>query len=542
MTDIPHPASYGLKHEKWRGGQYETVEWGLELGGDGVMELPTGAGKTGVARAIASQRRVVALTHTLNLQEVNYGGLYGFDVLKGRRHYPCVNLDLMGATADECVYAGNMTKCPVSHRCLYRLQRELVRGSKRASLNYWLYFFLRQKWGDVDYLVMDEAHDLSELTISLAGISIYEPARKKWKLTPFPIIIEMSDEWQTVYGIAIRPYENAIHWLEKSAVTLQQQYRELSKLAKSSPEDRKALRQLELFGKKVASTLSALRAAPDDWYIKSGQGAGMYRGKKVPAFVAKPKTARHHFPRYFLSETHKAILMSATIGDVEAFAEELGIMAYSWWQQDSAWGPETRPIHILPAPRMSRSNTTKHPSAFEEQADVIAEAILGCPDDWSGLIHVTRKSEAGKLADRLARRGLQDRVWAMPGADGSYVPTDQQVEAWQERKAEVSNSICLSWSVWAGYDGLDERICIAAKSPAPFLGDEFERQRMEYSHKTYNWRTANQLAQGLGRTRRGRECDYDTDGEMRGFVAIADGSWKRIRKYLPGWVREAVVE
>jgi len=65
---------------------------------------------------------------------------------------------------------------------------------------------------------------------------------------------------------------------------------------------------------------------------------------------------------------------------------------------------------------------------------------------------------------------------------------------------------------------------------------------MEYSHKTYNWRTANILAQGLGRTRRGRPEDYDTNGEMRGFVAIADGSWKRIKKYLPGWVKEAIVE
>ena len=65
---------------------------------------------------------------------------------------------------------------------------------------------------------------------------------------------------------------------------------------------------------------------------------------------------------------------------------------------------------------------------------------------------------------------------------------------------------------------------------------------MEYSRKTYNWRTANQLAQGLGRTRRGRECDYDVNGQVNGFVAVADGSWKRVKKFLPGWVMEAIVE
>jgi Rad3-related DNA helicase len=509
QTEIPHPKSYGLPHNEWRPKQHDSVLWGLDVKRNGLMEAPTGSGKTAVIRAIAATERVVALTRTLNLQVANYGQSYSFDVLKGRRHYPCAHPDLEGMPADECIYAGNMTKCAWSTRCKYRLQRDLVKRSKRASLNYWLYFFLRQKWEDFDYLAMDEAHDLSELTISLAGVTIRERDRLKWGLPQFPIIMELSPERQALYGIAIHPYQDAIAWLVKCQAILRARYNDLSRVVQGDPAKRKRLRQCELFGKKVASTLEALQNAPDDWYIKSGRKVGSWNGRPCPAFVAKPLTARHHFPRYFLGNGHKSILMSATIGDPGAFAEELGIAEFEWRQLESVWAPETRPIHILNVPRMSRSNTLKHPSAFEKQADAIAKAIRYCPEDWSGIIHVTRKAEAPAIAERLANRGLADRVYVPPEA-----PTDQQMQAWQARKARVPNSIILAWDWWAGVDLLDEKICIAAKSPAPYLGDEFEQMRMEYSRKTYNWRTANVLAQGLGRTRRGRPEDYKTTTRM----------------------------
>jgi hypothetical protein len=50
------------------------------------------------------------------------------------------------------------------------------------------------------------------------------------------------------------------------------------------------------------------------------------------------------------------------------------------------------------------------------------------------------------------------------------------------------------------------------------------------------------MEQGLGRTRRGRAEDYDSAGERRGLVAIADGNWKRVQKYLSASLREAIVE
>jgi len=127
----------------------------------------------------------------------------------------------------------------------------------------------------------------------------------------------------------------------------------------------------------------------------------------------------------------------------------------------------------------------------------------------------------------------------MPGWDGAYTPTDEQVKAWSARKRKVPGSICVSWALWEGYDGLDERIDIVAKTPYPYLGDDYEKARMAYSGKLFHWRTACQMEQGLGRTRRGYDEDY---GEENGYVAIADGSWSRVRKYMSAALQSAIVE
>ena len=52
---------------------------------------------------------------------------------------------------------------------------------------------------------------------------------------------------------------------------------------------------------------------------------------------------------------------------------------------------------------------------------------------------------------------------------------------------------------------------------------------------------AQQLQQGCGRTRRGREQDYDLNGERRGLVVVADENWHRVRKYLDDDFRESMV-
>lgn len=526
MTLSPTPADFGLHHPEWRFKQLDMVNWCIEAGGFNAVEASTGSGKTAFARATSSRRSVIALCRTKNLQAENYGNEYGATVLFGRSNYECIHPDAeVGATCAECLHS-KMIKCEHYYSCKYAMARDAARSSSFAALNY--AYYLTAYWPRNDgasVLFCDEAHQLSDITLNFAGCTITQKQRVDWSLPAFPeitpsggMLIKMSD-----------PVVDATGWLYKCQAQLRAVYRQLK-----YADDNKKMATCENVGRKIKATIQALEQCPEDWYIKSGRQARKFRGQYQPGFVAKPLTARHHFPTYFDNDT--VIAMSATIGSPGAFMAELGIERYNFKAVPNQWRPEMRKVHILDAPRMGYKAT---PEDFSKQADVIAEAIKSCPSDWSGLVHVTRKKEAQLLADRLSRRGLSDRVWVTPGWDGTYTPTDEQARAWNNRRNRVPGSICVTWAFWEGYNGLDEKICIAAKTPFPFIGSAYEKQRLAYSHSFFSQRTAYQLEQGLGRTRRGRACDY---GEGNGFVAIADGNWTRVKKYFSQDMREAIVE
>ena len=525
------PDEYGIHHGEWREGQEETVEWGYELpGGAGILEMPTGSGKTALPAALSSKHRVVSLTKTKLLQIENYAGTYGFDALFGRGNYDCVYTRAKAGTmADECAFSDDgMHKCPQYGQCPYGQQRETVRASFAASLNYSYWLYAYEKWPDIDYLVCDEAHQLPEIVVQWAGCNLTNKDRINFDLPNFPVL---NNRTENMLGDST--LDKALDFLSSCRSVLANEYRTLRNLALEDSSSRRRFRAVERLGMKIAATIGAIHQSSDDWYIKSGPSVGYESGRKTWGFISRPLTARYHFKRYFM-RNWQTIAMSATIGNPEVFCKELGISEYNFRTVPSVWPKETRQINVLDVPRLGRSAKD---SAWNKQADEIVKAIESVPDEWCGLIHVTSKAESARLADRLARRGLQDRVWTPPKK-----PTNEQIAAWNEQKEKVPNSIAVSWAMWEGYDGLDEKINIVAKVPFGFLGDEYEKARQRYDGKFYFQRAAWQFEQGLGRTRRGREQDYDTNGEKKGLVACADGSWKWIRKYISEATKEALVE
>jgi hypothetical protein len=193
---------------------------------------------------------------------------------------------------------------------------------------------------------------------------------------------------------------------------------------------------------------------------------------------------------------------------------------------------------------MGHSATERNPANWDLQAKIMAKKIKELPHTWAGLILVTRRKEAQLLGERLAKLGLQDRIWIMPGADGTYVPTNQQIEFWQQRMRHKSNSICISFSLWQGYDGKELQFVLIAKTPFSVISEDFERARMIYDPKFFLQRCAYILEQGAGRCRRGEVSDYNdkNNSVFNSYVAIADGSWSRVQKYFSESLRESIVK
>lgn len=541
---------YGLPHATLRPHQAETIQWLLSPKKNAlVVNAPTGSGKTSFAAAVASRQRVVALVKTKNLQTENYGGSYSFDVLYGRGNYECVHPEASSyATAAECMYQGAMYECEYAGECPYLVAKGYASSSFRASLNY--AYWLAARWpaeklaAAEGYLFCDEAHQLSDVVLDHTSVMMTMAERLEWDLPAFPVVRGRATEAEI---------EACCDWLRQAECVLVAAARKLAPQGadgdeeERGPDDPKAeklnevtmrrLRKCRSLIAKVGTVYEALRANPTDWFIRCGPGARATLAGREPAFIARPLTARYHFPHFFLDDAWKTVMMSATIGDPATFAEELGLDDYDYRDIPNAWAPVQRPVRVLDAPPMGYK-TREDETVLNKQAKVIADAINECPRDWTGIIHVTRKTEAVALAGRLAQHGIPAwRLWTPNPTAG----TEKSIADWKREKQRTSGALAVTWNMVEGYDGREEKICIVAKTPFPSLGDEYERERMAYSGAMFLQRTAWSLEQMCGRTRRGNAADYDTDGQRNGLVCIADANYKRVQRYLSADFRAALV-
>lgn len=535
-TPASHAHAYGLPHPTNRPGQLETIQWLETLrvdtapgatGAAVLLSAPTGSGKTSFAAAMGHNTPTIALVKTKLLQVENYEKSYGFTVLYGMGNYRCVNSDAEpGAMCDSCLFREEPSDCPVYGDCLYHRQKHVAQSERKASLNY--PYWLMARWPrtrlhdeeGTGYLFLDEAHQLSDITLEHASVTLTMKQRLEWDFPAFPALRGTATQADA---------QLAADWLDDALAGVESH---LGGLLPGSKKEAQAVAMI----RRLEAVIVALNTNAADWYLRSGPGVIEQGDARLPGFIVRPLTARWHFPGKFLGRW-RTVLMTATVGDPVTFAAELGLPdTHIYRDIPNAWRPEQRPVQVLAAPAMGHK-VHDDETVQMEQARVIADAIKACPAHWSGLIHVTSKSQAQALTRRLAKLGLGARVWT-PGPTDS---TDWQLRQWQQFRDHTRGALAVVWAWWEGYDGRKEQISIVAKTPFPNIADEYERERMRYDGKFYLQRAAWQMEQALGRTRRGVDSDYDTPDERRGLVAIADGNYTRIQKYLSPSAREALV-
>jgi Rad3-related DNA helicase len=536
------PHLIGVPHDTWRDGQRETVEWLFDDTQPSVriIESCCGSGKTATAKALSHRHRTLACTRTRNLQQ-NYHDVYNAAILFGKSNYPCIHPEApRGSTADECLYKklGGMRKCPYVP-CEYIQKHDAALASSFSCLNYALWLIERNKWTPPpEALVLDECHLLPDITLEHCGTQITQKQLTEWHLPDFP---ELDSNGGGLIFRSEPPNSQAADWLEECVTRLERQHTKLENEAKDgNPRIVARVRECDYFKKRLEAVIEALDQSEDGWYIRSGRSVIEYRGQMEPGFTCKPLTARFHFPRFFLQKRALTMLMSATVGKPSALAKCLGISEFSFRVVPNQWPPEARRIYVAEdAPHMNYRSTE---ADYDKQAEIIVKMLNDSNltrREWSGLIHVTRISEATILAQRLAKHGIGDRLWVPP----TNVGTNEQVRQWNEYRDQHPGAIAISWALREGYDGLNEKICIVAKTPFSPVGTpgSYENVRMSYDAEFYRLSTAWDLTQAWGRTRRGRDEDYDTPTETRGFVAIVDNSYRRIKSYLPSDVSDALV-
>lgn len=502
MTETPQDYGLPADHGEWRPSQKEALDIILAAKNPStiILEFPTGGGKTALAAATATKDKVLAMMLTKDLQD-QYSRGYGFDVIYGRGNYTCTEPNRLKRWLKTYGYVPTADDCPGMKECTtvcpYKQAKAIVIPSYKAAMNYsysWYSEWWHKRGG---YLFADEAHNLAISVISnLAQLQVSEKQRQRWDLPTFPACSGTA-EW------AIQRVDDWVHGAGDSLRSTLKGMNDERAQAKGTL----LLRKLQLLSDLLWQ---------GTWYVK-GTNIG------EPYLSCRPINPSAFADR-LLGKHSQRVLMSATIGENGTMlANELGITDYEFYSFPHNIPPERRPVYMTDAPAMNRKSTWQD---YEHQADVIA-AICYQHKGERILIHTTRWKHAQDLADRLARKGLQDRVWVPARTEGRL----QQV-------AKLMNPyppdlIAIGPSFWEGLDLKDDlcRCVIVAKVAYADFSDPVvaARLKQEGGNKWYRWCACLKTVQGCGRAVR--------DAEDFAVAYIADGSWNRVASFAPKWFK-----
>jgi Rad3-related DNA helicase len=487
--------TYTLSHPLDRDGQQDALDWILNSDKQYlILCAPTGFGKSPLPAACSIDFRTLVLVLHKSLQSANYKDQYDFDLLYGKSNYPCTEknknpqtsfLPQIKYTAYDC---GNPDcLCPYQKQELHCIE------SQRVSLNY-AKFLMSTSFTErfqPDFLFLDEAHNLPDITMDFVGLSL------NW-----------DNEFLQCPG-GVKPRLMARLNYNEAMAIFRQCARAVENNKPVQSEDLELWRKWKRVSQKIAVT---------DYILSNGSLNDWYYEATDKSLIIKPLTAKYHFKRLF-GVADKVVLMSATI--TPNIAERLGLEQneFDFMKVPSSWPTPSRLVYDLCGPAI---NWKSSEADKEKQAKLIATVLH---ERKSGIIHVSSKSQASVLLQRLYRAADNlDVDFHMPTLG---IGTENQYQEWIE--VREPGVYCIAWNFHEGVDLGPDNINIMAKTPWPSIGSNYEKAKLEYDPQWYNEKTAYTVEQLFGRHQRGIANHYKPGTKM---AYIADNSWHRLKTNL----------
>jgi len=519
---ISSPSSLGVPHSSWRPHQYESYEHIRDSVDRFIFaELPTGCGKSALATALGSGQKVTALMSTLGLLD-QYRREYGFTVIKGRQEYPCADIDKIDEwrryrirpTAFDC-HLENMHECDFSHYCPYLQAKKEARYAQRLAMTYKyasLASWPRERKG---ILVCDEGHATADEILGCTDFLLTDYHFKRYSVSP----PRDHFSWRVQELMTDELRGRVVAYLQR-LLTETQDY-ELDK--DRSPRDSANWR----FHLRVDHALNEL-SSTSSWFLDASRDR----------FQLRPLDARP-IAKWLWTNKSKVVFMSATIGDPNPLALELGIDFFDSFSTPHLIPKEKRPVHVIFSQRMTKRNRDQRPGLYRAQAYAIAKFIREeIPESWRGLILTTSYYKIDQLRSFLRTFGLNGRIW-----ETKEQGVSKRIAAFI---ADPSPSIISVDTIQGWGHGLDlrgdlGRFVVVAGVPYYNPSDPFDQARLKRpgGMRYARWTAYNSVVQACGRVTRGEK----TNGEYQlNVAALADGSATSPTslRYYPGWFKEAL--
>jgi len=221
----------------------------------------------------------------------------------------------------------------------------------------------------------------------------------------------------------------------------------------------------------------------------------------------KPLSIKQDAEELIHSCAKQRIYMSATIGDVDVFCEELGLKKSETTFIKLNYSPfplENRPIHTS-----IKGGTLTHKGKTEDDYYKTAKAISEIAwkyKDKKGLILPYTKEIQEKVIEAI------NKYHPFVGSRLKHHTGNSQErdECFENFDNSNSNDILISTYANQGYDGKDVDFCIIVKLPFSSIADIQVRKKMDANPKWYKSKVAMELTQMCGRVVRSKTDKGDT--------------------------------
>jgi ATP-dependent DNA helicase DinG len=505
----------------------------------GIIEAPTGTGKSGIAIAAASHAKtiptfgnfqqgayILSPQKTLTAQYMKDFAHMGLLELKGKSNYWCSEFNVDCDTAsllhrgrDE-EGAGDNRSNPMDCCEYHRFKRAFI-NCPLGVTNFAYYLNETQYSGQLknrQMLVLDEGHNTEG---QILGFTDTELTQKR------------SEEYGAGKIPTFKPGENraALIWINETFVPACQEYlRKMEELMLSAKYERNDADMIK-YGKELDKADKflcrlnrfILSEDPGNWLCWTDKESG--------TLIVKPLTATLFAEEVLFRKANKVLIMSATILDFNTVMRNLGISRDNCevLAVPSEFPKENRPIFYYPVGLMSADHIEK---TLPKMGDMVAKIVTKY-NNRKGITHTHSYRINKYVTDLLRSQGLGNRVLTHTGdVQGS------RDKAVADHLESPDPTVLFSPSMTEGLDLKEDlsRFQIICKVPYPYM-DPYVKARMQKDNAWYQWLTALTLVQATGRSIRSR-----TD---RAHTFILDESFgyflTKNQSVLPKWWTDSII-
>jgi len=507
------------KFTEFRPAQLEAVEWAANLDKRfGGMCLPTGAGKTLIAMALArvTGMRTAILTSTRGLQEQYMAefGMGGLVNIKGRANYQCADkppANCRMGPHSGCGLAGDLG-------CTYESERWTAKNADIIVPNYayWIRANERGRGLDlteeqggpnpVELLVLDEGHRVAEELSRALRVSMRETHIRAAHLGYDP-------KCEDLVELAAWAREGAVD----AGVELKMAIEALKRKASAVARDR--VYELE----ELVDGLERVgRMNPEHWVVEQRKGTEW--GRVWDYDCVWPGSWAES--RLFVGVS-KVVLMSATLRPLTMRMLGIPVDKGEFREWPRVFPATHTPIYHVPTVRMKYGVGEEELRKWIGRIDEIIESRL----DRKGLVHtVSYARQQYLLAHSRFARHFVVNTNTNTNTDSESETAASVVERFKSMDAPA---ILVSPSFGTGWDfpGRTAEWIIVAKIPIPPAVSKVMQARKERNKQYIDYLAMQDLVQSCGRGTRSAEdrCEvFIVDDSIRWFML-------RNKKLAPGW-------